>query len=95
MKSRTSAAKKQDFNPRILLSTIGKGRSTRAIAKGHKIYSQGDASDGLFYIQLGHVQLSVVSEAGRKQFSVFSGKATSLAKGASRAKRYACARRRP
>jgi len=58
--------KKQDCNPRILLSTIGKGGSTRTFLKGHKIYSQGGASDGLFYIQLGHVQLSVVSESGKE-----------------------------
>ena len=59
-------AKKQDFNPGILLASIGKVGSTRAFLKGEKIYSQGDVSDGLFYIQMGHVQLSVVSERGKE-----------------------------
>jgi CRP/FNR family transcriptional regulator, cyclic AMP receptor protein len=30
------------------------------------IFSQGDSTDGLFFIQAGKVQLSVVSEAGKE-----------------------------
>jgi CRP/FNR family transcriptional regulator, cyclic AMP receptor protein len=66
MNGRTSVAKKQDFHPGILLASIGKGGSTREFVKGEKIYSQGGISDGLFYIQLGRVQLSVVSQSGKE-----------------------------
>jgi len=34
--------------------------------KKNTIYAQGDATDGLFFIQKGKVQLSVVSEGGRE-----------------------------
>jgi CRP/FNR family cyclic AMP-dependent transcriptional regulator len=34
--------------------------------KKGKIYAQGDSTDGLFFIQEGKVQLSVVSEAGKE-----------------------------
>jgi len=34
--------------------------------KKHTIFVQGDSSDGLFFIQKGKVQLSVVSEGGRE-----------------------------
>jgi CRP-like cAMP-binding protein len=34
--------------------------------KKHTIFAQGDATDGLFFIQEGKVQLSVVSEAGKE-----------------------------
>ena len=34
--------------------------------KKHSIFSQGDCRDGLFFVQTGKVQLSVVSEGGRE-----------------------------
>jgi CRP/FNR family transcriptional regulator, cyclic AMP receptor protein len=55
-----------DFNPRTFLSTIGKGREMVSFGKKSTIFAQGDATDGLFFIQEGKVQLSVVSEAGKE-----------------------------
>ncbi len=62
----TTPLKKRDFNPRTFLSTIGKGRDMVAFAKKNTIFAQGDATDGLFFIQRGKVQLIVVSEAGKE-----------------------------
>jgi CRP/FNR family transcriptional regulator, cyclic AMP receptor protein len=59
-------AKKDDFNPRAFLSTIGKGREMLSFGKKSTIFAQGDETDGLFFIQEGKVQLSVVSEAGKE-----------------------------
>jgi CRP/FNR family cyclic AMP-dependent transcriptional regulator len=60
------SAKKSDFNPRAFLSTIGKGRDMLSFKKKNTIFAQGDVSDGVFFIQSGKVQLSVVSEAGKE-----------------------------
>jgi CRP/FNR family transcriptional regulator, cyclic AMP receptor protein len=60
------ASKKLDFNPRTFLSTIGEGREMVSFAKKHTIFSQGDPTDGLFFIQEGKVQLGVVSESGKE-----------------------------
>jgi CRP-like cAMP-binding protein len=60
------ANKKPDFNPRTFLSTIGKGRDMVSFQKKNTIFHQGDSTDGLFFIQDGKVQLSVVSEAGKE-----------------------------
>ena len=60
------ANKKPDFNPRTFLSTIGKGREMVPFKKRNTIFHQGDSTDGLFFIQEGKVQLSVVSEAGKE-----------------------------
>jgi CRP-like cAMP-binding protein len=49
-----------DFNPHAFLSTIGKGRQMLTFGKGSTVYGQGDPSDGLFFIQKGKIQLSVV-----------------------------------
>jgi CRP-like cAMP-binding protein len=62
----TSAAKKTDFNSQAFLSTIGKGRDMVSFQKKQTIFAQGDATDGLFFVQTGKVQLSVVSEAGKE-----------------------------
>jgi len=64
---RTSIAKKKsEFNPHAFLSTIGKGRDMLRFQKKNSIFAQGDATDGLFFIQRGKVRLSVVSEAGKE-----------------------------
>jgi len=66
MKQFTPPKKKSDFNPHAFLSTIGKGRDMASIQKKKTIFAQGDSTDGLFFIQKGKVQLSVVSEGGRE-----------------------------
>ena len=55
-----------DFSPRTFLSTIGKGGEMVSFGKKSTIFAQGDATDGLFFIQEGKVQLSVVSKAGKE-----------------------------
>jgi CRP/FNR family transcriptional regulator, cyclic AMP receptor protein len=62
----TTVKKKLDFNPHTFLSTIGKGRDMVSFEKKNTIFAQGAATDGLFFIQSGKVQLSVVSENGKE-----------------------------
>jgi CRP/FNR family cyclic AMP-dependent transcriptional regulator len=64
-KAYMTVAKKQ-FNPHAFFSTIGKGRNMMSFEKKKTIFAQGDATDGLFFIQKGKVQLSVVSEGGKE-----------------------------
>jgi CRP/FNR family cyclic AMP-dependent transcriptional regulator len=54
------------FDPHIFLSTIGEGRQMLSFPRNGTIFAQGDASDGLFFIQQGNVRLSVKSEGGKK-----------------------------
>jgi len=62
----TNSKKRPYFDPRTFLSTVGKGREMVSFEKKSTIFAQGDATDGLFFIQEGKVQLSVVSEAGKE-----------------------------
>ncbi len=66
VKQFTSAKRKPVFNPHTFLSTIGNGREMQSFQKKQPIFVQGDSRDGLFFIQSGKVQLSVVSENGRE-----------------------------
>jgi CRP-like cAMP-binding protein len=62
----TKAQKKLDFNPRTFLSTVGRGRTMVSFEKKSAILAQGEPTDGLYFIQNGKVQLSVVSENGKE-----------------------------
>jgi CRP-like cAMP-binding protein len=66
VKPMTIAKKTRHFNPHTFLSTIGNGRRMLPFQQNHVIFAQGEASDGLFFIQEGKVQLSVVSEGGKE-----------------------------
>jgi CRP/FNR family transcriptional regulator, cyclic AMP receptor protein len=61
-----SDKKKRDFDPRKFLATIGEGRKVVAFPKKQTIFSQGDATDTVFYIQKGKVRLTVVSKIGKE-----------------------------
>ena len=62
----TTAKRKSEFSPHAFLSTAGKGREMVSFQKKETIFAQGDTRDGLFFVQTGKVQLSVVSESGRE-----------------------------
>jgi CRP-like cAMP-binding protein len=62
----TIAITQRNFNPHTFLTSIGSGRRMMPFQKNHVIFAQGEPSDGLFFIQEGKVQLSVVSEGGKE-----------------------------
>jgi CRP/FNR family cyclic AMP-dependent transcriptional regulator len=54
------------FDPRILLTKLTFGRTTREHQADEPVFSQGDAADAVFYIQRGKVKLTVVSAQGKE-----------------------------
>src|SRR5271170_283588 len=58
--------RERGFDPGTFLATIGHGRKSVTVIKKAGIFSQGDASDSVFYIQKGKVKLTVVSQTGRE-----------------------------
>ena len=59
-------ARTTPFDPELVLSKVGKGKTTLLTAKKHSIFSQGDAAEAVFYIQTGKVKLTVVSQQGKE-----------------------------
>src|SRR5689334_2478194 len=57
---------KLTFDPKILLTQIGDGRTIIDYTSGQIIFAQGDPADAIFYIQKGKVKLTVVSKPGRE-----------------------------
>jgi CRP/FNR family transcriptional regulator, cyclic AMP receptor protein len=58
--------KQREFDPQTFLATIGEGRKFVLFPKKHRIFSQGDAADAVFYVQTGKVKLTVVSKTGKE-----------------------------
>jgi CRP/FNR family transcriptional regulator, cyclic AMP receptor protein len=58
--------KLRTFDPKRFLSTIDGGRKIAAFPRKQTIFSQGDSSDAVFYIQKGKVSLTVVSTSGKE-----------------------------
>ncbi len=57
---------KPPFNLKIFLAKVGEGRTVAEYSMGQKIFSQGEPSDAVFYVQKGKVKLTVVSNAGKE-----------------------------
>jgi CRP/FNR family cyclic AMP-dependent transcriptional regulator len=55
-----------EFDPDLFLATIGQGRKIFAVKKKHRIFTQGDPADAVFYLQKGRVRLTVVSKSGKE-----------------------------
>ena len=54
------------FNPQTILKQVSNGKSMLKSPKKQILFSQGDATDAVFYIQAGKVMLSVVSPQGKE-----------------------------
>jgi CRP/FNR family transcriptional regulator, cyclic AMP receptor protein len=55
-----------NLTSRDLLKKIGKQKTSREYRNRETIFSQGDASDAMFYIQDGNVKLTVTSRRGKR-----------------------------
>src|ERR1700676_3138962 len=57
---------KLPFNPKLFLSKVNGGRTISDYLKNQIVYTQGDPSDSVFFIQSGKVKKTVVSEQGKE-----------------------------
>jgi CRP/FNR family transcriptional regulator, cyclic AMP receptor protein len=61
-----ASRRRRKFDPKTFLSTINGGRKIEGVSKKQAIFTQGDPSDSVFYIQKGKVKLAVVSKTGKE-----------------------------
>lgn len=62
----TMPAQRPAFDLQILLNKLITGKSRREYSAGESIFSQGDTSNAVFYIESGKVKLTVVSMNGKE-----------------------------
>jgi len=65
-KSKNTSEAKGEFNAQAFLDSAGIARKVKEFKKAEVVYSQGDASKSVMYLQEGGVKLSVVSESGKE-----------------------------
>jgi len=54
------------FNPQTFFNQAGNGKATLKVPKKQVLFSQGDTTDAVFYVQTGKVKLTVVSPQGKE-----------------------------
>jgi CRP/FNR family cyclic AMP-dependent transcriptional regulator len=65
-KTEPTPSKKNAFDLQVFLDTAGVARRIERFRRSEKIYSQGDPTKGVKYIQTGGVKLSVINEDGKE-----------------------------
>jgi CRP/FNR family cyclic AMP-dependent transcriptional regulator len=58
--------RKASFDPKNFLAKMGAGKTILNCQKDEIVFSQGDVSDAIFYIEKGKIKLTVVSERGKE-----------------------------
>ena len=61
-----TAERTDAFDPRLFLTKLTAGKTSREYQGDESVFSQGDAADAVFYIQSGKVKLTVVSKSGKE-----------------------------
>ncbi len=62
----TPRLRSKPFNPQLFLTKVGGGKTVLKFVKKHIMFSQGDASDAVFYVESGQIKLTVVSHQGKE-----------------------------
>jgi CRP-like cAMP-binding protein len=93
-RSAAAPSQKPAFDLRLFLHTSGIARQVVKFRKSQTIYAQGDLAKGVKYIQKGQVKLSVANAGGKEAVIAIWERATSSARDAWRASRFAWAQPR-
>jgi CRP-like cAMP-binding protein len=64
-----------------LLQGITSGKSTLSVGRGERVFSQGDPTDAIYFIETGKVKISVISAAGKEAVLVILGPRNFLGEG--------------
>ena len=54
------------FDAKVFLAKVGAGKQVLEFHKNQHVFEQGDVADAVFYIQMGRVKLTVLSEQGKE-----------------------------
>ena len=66
-RARARTRRSQDFDTELFLTTVGAGRTVATYRPKSYIFRQGTKCNAVYYIQQGHIELSVVSSQGKER----------------------------
>ena len=72
---------KLQFDPKLFLAKVGKGRTISEYRKNQVIFAQSDPAEAIFYVQKGKVKLTVVSHNGKEAVIAILGVGDFLGEG--------------
>jgi CRP/FNR family transcriptional regulator, cyclic AMP receptor protein len=61
------------FDPKAFLARVNDGKSIQRYRRRQVIFSQGDPADAVYYVQKGHIKLTVVSKQGKEAIIALLG----------------------
>ena len=70
------------FDTEAFVTTVGAGRTISTYRPKSYIFRQGTKCEAVYYLQQGHIELSVVSKEGKERVVGLLGRAASSAKAA-------------
>src|SRR5690242_13032189 len=70
---RARTRKQRAFDPGAFLAKSGLGREVIELEKRKTIFSQGDTTDAVIYIQKGKIKLTLVSKRGKEATKALLG----------------------
>ena len=76
-----SPSKTRIFDPETFLAQAGLGKTITSYPKNKVIFVQGEPSDAVFYIQKGHVKLTVLSTQGKEATIALLGEGDFMGEG--------------
>ena len=77
-----AAARLRPFDAQAFLDSAGLGKRIATFARGETVFSQGDPSESVMYMQAGGVQLAVMSQGGKEAIIGSLGPGDFLGEGA-------------
>src|SRR4051794_29755713 len=69
------------FDTEAFLTTVGAGRTISTYRPKSCIFQQGTKCDAVYYLQQGHIELSVVSKEGKERVVGLLGPSTFVGEG--------------
>jgi CRP/FNR family transcriptional regulator, cyclic AMP receptor protein len=80
-KAPPSIAALTDTHVGTLLQAISAGKTVMRLSRGARIFSQGDPSDAIYFVETGKVKISVISGSGKEAVLVILGPRDFLGEG--------------
>jgi CRP/FNR family cyclic AMP-dependent transcriptional regulator len=69
------------FNPQTFCKQVSNGKTLLKSPKNQILYSQGDTTDAVFYVQAGKVKLTVISPQGKEAVIAILGRGSFFGEG--------------
>ena len=76
-----SDTKAEKFDAKAFLASVGEGKSVAKYRKRQAVFKQGDEADAVYFVQVGKVKVSVISDLGKEAVVALLGEGNFFGEG--------------